>query len=395
MSDHNGKQREQITAAKLETTPLARDERLELEIERALVDDRDANDAFVVYADWLQQRQDPRGELIACQLPSAQTKAKRRAGVLLNEHRRYFLGIFGSWDDEPPLQVEWRCGFLRSAHLYVGRRLEDDGWDQAVLTEALLALPSSRFLEELEVGCGSIHEEMIDERVQAALREHGPLTNLRRLRFVTDQEEEMLSWTDAGDLGHLSKTTPNLTSLGVEAGSVRLGEPDLPRLKELVIETCGLTDENVESIASARWPELTKLVLWFGSQSYGVDIDLDGVLLMLDRSRFPKLTHLGLCNNEMTDDLLEALAANPLLGQLESLDLSKGTMADAGARRMIELAPRLAHLKKIDVSANYIGKEGAALKKALKQVDLGKFPNEQREAEEFDDEIHRYADVGE
>jgi uncharacterized protein (TIGR02996 family) len=368
--------------------------KLESEIEKALVEDPTHTEGFAVYADFLQQKGDPRGELIACQI-KASKEAKRRAAQLLDEHARDLLGIFADWEDEAPLQVDWRCGFFRWARLYVNRRMEDSGFDQATLTKALLSLPSSRFIEELELGCGSIHESRIPERVNEALIEHGPFKTLRKLSLVTDQEEEMLSWTAAGDLGHLSKTAPNLTALCVEAGSLELGEPKMKNLEELVIETCGFSVENAESIASARWPALRKMVLWFGSRSYGVEIPVEAVEKMLEKKRFPSLVHLGLCNNDLTDELIDLLAENPLLPQLKTLDLSKGTLSDAGAERMIELAPRFKHLAEIDLSSNFVHEAAAPLKKALKQVDLGKFPDAQREAEEYDGEVLRYADVGE
>jgi hypothetical protein len=369
--------------------------KLQSAIEKALLSGVNVDGAFSVYADFLQQKGDPRGELIGCQLGKPSPQAKRRASQLLEEHAREWLGIFAEWAGESPLSVEWSHGFIRRARLYVDRRLEDEGFDQAALARALVALPSSRFIVELELGCGSIHENRTDERMQEALIEHGPYRNLRKLAFITDQEEEMLSWTDAGDLGHLGKTAPNLTSLHVEAGGLKLTDPDMKRLEELVIETCGFTEENAHSIAGARWPSLSKLVLWFGSRSYGVEIPLKSVEKMLDRKRLPSLRYLGLCNNDFTDELVDLLADHPLLPQLEVLDLSKGTMSDEGAARMAELADRFAHLKKIDLCANYIHDAAAPLKKALKQVDLGKFPNEQRTAEEWDGEAHRYADVGE
>ena len=117
--------------------------KLESEIEKALVEDPTHTEAFSVYADYLQQQGDPRGELIACQLRSTK-EAKRRAAQLLKEHARDLLGIFADQEEESPLSLEWRCGFIRWARLYVDRKMEDDGFDQATLTKALLSLPSSR-----------------------------------------------------------------------------------------------------------------------------------------------------------------------------------------------------------------------------------------------------------
>jgi len=388
---------EEVAAGLAKTSPVASNPQLEQVITEALVAGEEDPEAWLLYADWLQERGDPRGELITFQPPHPGIDRNLRASAILGEHNEYFLGLFGERRDLP-LELTWRRGHIETARLYIGRELEDENWDQAMLTEALVALPSARFIRELTLGCASIHEAAIHQATQRALARNGPFPTLHTLRLITDGEEEMLSWTESGDLGHLTTTAPNLRTLHVQAGAVVVGDPGdlrLPALESLVIETCGMTVENLDALAGAPWPELRSLSLWFGSAAYGVDIAITSVRAVLDAA-MPKLTHLGLVNNELTGEIVDLLATHPLLDQLETLDLSKGTLDDQGAARLVASAGKFGKLRGLDLRSNYIQGQAHAVRKALPRANLGEgYLDGQRDAEEWDGEVHRYADVGE
>jgi hypothetical protein len=107
------------------------------------------------------------------------------------------------------------------------------------------------------------------------------------------------------------------------------------------------------------------------------------------RLECPVLRHLDLSNNEFTDALVEQVLASPLLPQLESLTLSKGTLTAAGAALLLANAERLVHLD-LDLTENYLDDESlAALVAALPRCLLG----DQREAEVYEGETYRYAAV--
>jgi uncharacterized protein (TIGR02996 family) len=134
----------------------------------------DDDDARQVYADWLLQQGDPRGELIALQLaPSPSRESRRRAEALLAAHGKRWLGALAPlvwWSGERG--VVWERGFpveLRTAPWSLPeelvraargapewatvRRLESRGWKQF---ETLVLGPSGPIrqlanLRELEV----------------------------------------------------------------------------------------------------------------------------------------------------------------------------------------------------------------------------------------------------
>ena len=81
-----------------------------------------------------------------------------------------------------------------------------------------------------------------------------------------------------------------------------------------------------------------------------------------------------------------------MLARLEALDLSMGTMTDAGAQTLLTHREQLKHLKTLDVDDNYLSDEAvASLRSAFPQL----VSNEQRVAEAYEGALHRYASVGE
>jgi hypothetical protein len=84
----------------------------------------------------------------------------------------------------------------------------------------------------------------------------------------------------------------------------------------------------------------------------------------------PRVTHLGLGNSSISDDIAAALARSAIAAQLVSLDLSKGTLGDDGARALA--AGSFPKLERLDVSDSFLTDDGiAALAKVAKHVEIG------------------------
>jgi uncharacterized protein (TIGR02996 family) len=353
------------------TTAIATNPALEAAIEAAPDDDA----TWSVYADWLQQQGDPRGELAAVDGPPHDE--------LVARHERYLLG--GLPKHFEIVSYTWRRGWLRTAKVMTKRAHEEAGISQAALVTTLLALPSSRFLEMLTLGAASVHEDGVPEAVIDALVATGPRPTLRTFAFETDGEEEMLSWTTTGPLDRALPLYPNLTTLDLDAGEVVLGTLALPMLARLRIQTCGLTEDNLRSIIAAKLPLLRTLELWFGEHPM-----LD--LAMAAVEAHPHITDLGIVNTSFTDELAAALAVSPSLAHRERLDLSRGTLTDAGALELARARAdgRAPRLTAIDVSACYLTGDGIA---ALQRAGLDVSANDQRTVEE--EGGTRYVDVWE
>jgi uncharacterized protein (TIGR02996 family) len=348
-----------------------------LAIEQQIERDVDRDENFLIYADWLQANGNPRGELIALEAAHAPTVARVREQL-----EPKLLGPLA--DLEERIAPTWRLGFLDSIKVETTRHDEDEALTVTKLLAVALALPSARFLRLLTIGLPSIHEEvsLVDTLVAAGSR-----PALRSIALITNQEEEMLSWTDAGELAPIVALYPNLESLEVCAGGYTLTEPNLPKLRRLVLQTCHAPDDIVRTLVQFEWPELETLELWFGSSSYEHHYPIE-MLAPLLTAKLPKLRRLGICNCEVTDELCTAIVESPLLSQLERLSFAKGTMTEVGANILIENAARLAHLEEIDVDDNYLDAASLAILTA-------RLPIKSRWQRSTEDEGGRFASVGE
>lgn len=370
----------------------------EAELEAKLLENPDDLAALLVYADFLQSKGDPRGELIALQ-HAGKTK---EAEAHLAQHREALYGpLWGYRKTLDGLDADaftWRLGFIRSARLgydsyAVGNAKVDAGVDtsETALSTALTALlqhPSGRLLEELVITINMLDDGGYFGPVLATLAERGAPA-LRRLRVGEfscaggpggegDYEYE-ISWTSLGDASALWKALPRLERLVLQTGlggssadqtDDVIGAIDLPKLRHLEIVTGGLSSECARSIAAATWPSLERMDLWFGSPNYGGDAGIAEIEALLEGSRLPKLRRLGLMNAEFTDDLCERIGGAPIVSRLEELSLAYGTMSDAGASALAGSAASLRHLRRLDLSENCLTAAGvAAVSGICKEVD--------------------------
>jgi predicted DNA-binding WGR domain protein len=357
-----------------------------------------STDALDVYADYLQDHDDPRGTLAAVQLKLAHTpkdkallKAERE---LMKTHAGALLGPFAKLSDI--LKLEWRGGFIHAARIAssLERDPEFDGTEEsavdiAKLVIALLDLPSARFLRALTVGIVQFDENSYDAIIKAIGKRHYPA--LRSLFLGDfDGEETELSWSDIGNAQSLYAALPNLRSLRLRSGQMSLGKIVHPTLEEFTVTTGGLDRKNAKAIASAVWPSLRTLQIAVGQPNYGGDAKLADFAPILAGEGLPRLRHLGLTALEYTDAAVEALARSKILPQLERLDLSLGMMSDDGVRLLYRYQKAFRHLQQIDVSDNFITNAGARLLKSLKlPIEIG----DQRDDE--GDPSNRYTAVGE
>ena len=94
--------------------------------------------------------------------------------------------------------------------------------------------------------------------------------------------------------------------------------------------------------------------MWFGTTHYGGSCSAAEVRGILHNESFANLRSLGLADADFADAIAAELAQAELWPTLERLDLSMGTMTDAGAERILAAAKRLARLAHIDLSRNFL-----------------------------------------
>jgi predicted DNA-binding WGR domain protein len=335
-------------------------------------------DALLVHADELTAAGDQRGELINLHHRLETTKGPA-AKKLKAQAKAIEDGLLPNEAAEERVELEWRRGYLWKIWSS-GFEETDDDLDERII-KALLGHPSARYLHELGVGDiegDSDHEYAPIAKIIAAL---APKT-LKRLYIGVDDWQWTWSFVS---VGALSGKLPNLESLTVVGGSPDLGKAVFPNLVELTVKT-GNGDLGSD-IGKGTYPRMERLELWFGQGQYYACTDAASCKGILAGKGLPKLTHLGLCNNEFTDELVKMIVKSPILPRLKSLDLSKGTLGDEGLATLIAARDKLAHLEKLDLSENFIADTAAA--KAIKgpKIAIG----EQKSV----DEEERYASAGE
>lgn len=260
------------------------------------------------------------------------------------------------------------------------------------LFSRLLDDPKADQLTGLVIGRWSpeTFEDAPDELVEALVAAAPRLPNLRALFFgdITFEECEV-SWLQLGDLSPLWEAFPQLEELRIRgANGLELGEIEHRHLKSFTLECGGLGRDVLQSIVSAKLPELEKLLVYLGDSGYGWDGTLEDVMPLLGGELFPKLKYLGLCDSEIADEIAVAAANAPILNRLETLDLSQGTLGDEGAAALLA-SSAIRQLKKLDLTHHFISDEMQAQLKALPlEVILD-------EPQSRDEDDFRYVAVGE
>ncbi len=65
-------------------------------------------------------------------------------------------------------------------------------------------------------------------------------------------------------------------------------------------------------------------------EDYGFDGSIDTIRSLLANSDFPRLSYLGLTDSELQNEVAAAVLESKYIGQIETLDLSEGTLNDKG-----------------------------------------------------------------
>jgi uncharacterized protein (TIGR02996 family) len=289
-----------------------------LELERALIADPDDVATYLVYADWLQQEGDPRGELIARTIQAesdTNDDAKLRAATK-RRIERLIARLIGELAD---LNPSWRRGFVDGVVLQRDRV-------RGPYPERLAALfrdPSAALLRTIV-----LHDVFATEGARsAALALADTPATLCELTLGFDD--------DVGDLAHLHRLA-RLARLEI---GLKLGYmTDTPPTRGAP------TTATVRSIARAPWP-LESLSLRFN----GGDATIDELVGALARD-FP-LTRLEIydrfAGHDFAEKLVRALVASPFAPKLERLKLDVAALADADYQLLIAHRDRFDALREV------------------------------------------------
>lgn len=265
----------------------------------------------------------------------------------------------------------------------------DEAENGKTLQEKVEAFVSSEQAAEVESLIIAAWEEPFENGPQSALdllvANQAKLPRLKEL-FVGDMDSEEceISWIIQGDYTAFLAAFPELERLHIK-GSSQLTLSSQPirheKLQSLTIECGGLPKQVIASITSAHLPELNHLQLYLGVSDYGFDATLEDLRPFMQAGLFPKLRYLGLVDSEIADDIASAIAEAPVLQQLETLDLSMGTLSDVGGKVLLA-SSALQQLKKLDLHYHYLSD---ALIKEFKKWPIPVDVSDQQEIDDEDD----------
>lgn len=365
------------------------------ELEARIIGTRGGSD-YDVYADWLQTAGNPIGELIAVQrkleggrdhqLLKAQNDLIKSLGLPPKDHATYGFrwGLF-DW-----VRIE-------------NSRWTDDSFEATSIARQLFDTPLAAGLRELRTGVLRWSHNHVD--VPAVLDEaarHPFARGVERLHLGDVGDSVDMAHHAIGDVGRrVSAAFPNLRELTLHSGEQPYNGPntfeidglDLPALETLTIETCSLSKKRLRALFEANLPKVEWLSLWFGSIDYGADTTVDDLLPLLDGQVFSNVTELGLRNAEFTNDIAAALPASDVAKRVMGLDLSMGTLDDAGAALLADGAKAFEMLVRLDVRDNFLTAEGIRrLRTAFGEGAL--LADDQKEIDPTDPDL-RYASVWE
>lgn len=329
------------------------------ELERAIARAPDDADAHLVYADWLQAEGDPAGELIVLQQQRASAADLDAVESVAGAERRY---LDSHWDDLLPgvpaasVGLRWRLGFVREAHYLVTQ--SDEATDEL---DALLGAPVARFLQAV----GIEHRSYVSSDYQPLLETlatHRRLP-LKALSIGTDRNSGRL-----GSLRVVHEAFADLEWLRVRGYSIDPDGLQLEKLRSLELRVRETDALVIEALRNAAWPQLEHLTLDLRGGQLIPD-DIEG---LLRDGRFPRLRHLALLSAAgLSNELCRVLSGSPIVNQLVTLDLSDGSMTQAGAEALAAGLGDASDLQLINLAENNLERAVAAFGNLAADVHYG------------------------
>ena len=188
-----------------------------------------------------------------------------------------------------------------------------------------------------------------------------------------------------GNYSGLWKAMPQLKELTIKGSTdLTLGTIEHDNLESLTIICGGLGKDVIEEITKAKLPKLKKLLLYIGVEEYGFDGDEGTVRELLAKSDFPGLTYLGITDSEIQDELTAVVLESKYMHQINTLDLSNGTLTDKGGQLLLERLPEFPNIEKLDLHHHYLSDE---MMGKLEQLAIAVDLSEQEEADEWDGKL--------
>jgi uncharacterized protein (TIGR02996 family) len=312
---------------------------------RAIFEDPDDDGPRLVYADWLQEQGDPRGELISVQCTLATGPEFHSQRLSLRQRERELLELHGE---------AWAAPAKKVADTWAFRR----GFVDEVAGPAKKVLAGAAGLCEIEP-VRRLSLSGVTAKECATLGAAAWMTLVQRMRLRG--------------------------SLKNPAASSLFASPHLVSVISLNLGECKIGPAEAAALAAARIRGLRSLSL------SGNPVGDKGLAALLDTPLLGRCRRLYLARARLTDASAIALSRASHLDGLTGLCLGGNEIGDEGARALAR-APHLKGLKRLEVDDGFsdevrtlLGEKfGRALKLTISSGDYG--GGDDGDDEEMDDE---------
>lgn len=343
-------------------------------LEAVIVENPDDISGYLVYADWLEEQSNPRGEFIRVQLAledeniqgAERKKLLTREKELLAKHCRDWLGELA--DFIVPVGKKKSSDFRNAIFSFTRGWLATLTLEElsVSLAHRLARAPEARLLRRLEINYSEfVNKKSVIDGVtydRMTTPGVGPLassTNFRNLRYLR-------LGNDSGTFGeHVSALVRNLPRLevfhcnGTDTDIEEVLACPFPCLREL--EVHNLDSYPLEILAkNSTVTQLTSLSL----HPRGVSDEEEEAYLGLNQLRgiarspnLHSLTRLTFRLSDSGDEGVQEIISSGLLSRLRLLDLQYGAVTDSGAE-LLAAEPALKQLEHLDLTGNALTKRG-------------------------------------
>jgi uncharacterized protein (TIGR02996 family) len=351
----------------------------------------------LVYADWLEERGDPRAEFIRVQCELSQlpdfdeqrNELATRADALLARHGDRWKQPLNQLDIE---HIRFERGMIEHAAIETGTFLNAANAIFAAAPalrsvrlirpgrqiEALTASPHLGWLSQLELVGTLIDRDdvwrladsphlaclaslnltgnLIGEEGLRILSDHGTdtLNGLRSLNLNANalRDNAMPMLTTSPLLGRLVRLSLNTNRIGATGIAALATSEHAHSLRVLKLSRNAIGGEGLRSIlGSENFPALEALEL------ADCDIGIEGVRTLAESDLLSRLTSLNVAQNSIGNTGARLLAQSPSTARLVSLDLSWNGIDDAGGYALAR-SPLLGRLQRLSVCHNRITMSG-------------------------------------
>ena len=343
---------------------------------------------YAVFADWLEEKGDPRGEFMNIQLQleneklraPSRKKLQDQEKALLKKHQRDWLGDLAPFlldNNRTPHRkqpmVSWRFarGFLDSVTVHYAK---------PDFIQALKKSSHANMLRELRIRELPYAEDLMERFDEYADKDWDWTDNPSLSALMGSQFENLrvfeIDEDEKPDLGH--------PSCHIKAEGVEKVIRKMPRLETLVLEAHRVNTEAVFKLKMphlrflkvhhtrnyalatlARNKSMTNLErIWFYPHALEHDepyIRFADVKALCRSKNLTSLQHLSLYLTDSGDEGIKELIKSGLLARLKTLDMRLGSVTDEGAELLA--AEDLSHLEELNLSENFLSK---AMVKKLK-----------------------------